>query len=206
MKDKRVLIISSEVVPYLPQTEQAINSFQIPKAINEINNAIKSNLITQSEIDERCHKILMAKRWFGLDSYKPVDESAINDSIVLRKTELLNKKLIESSLTLLQNYDGLIPLKRLDTLKLASISIGADVEPFQQMLSNYASITHFSIPEKFSLSQKVELLNKLSEYNLVVASVHKSNANAWKPYKISKEIDMLLQAISLQSKIIVNLF
>ncbi|MDG1934724.1 MAG: glycoside hydrolase family 3 N-terminal domain-containing protein [Flavobacteriales bacterium] len=178
----------------------------IPKAINEINNAIKSNLITQSEIDERCHKILMAKRWFGLDSYKPVDESAINDSIVLRKTELLNKKLIESSLTLLQNYDGLIPLKRLDTLKLASISIGADVEPFQQMLSNYASITHFSIPEKLSLSQKIELLNKLSEYNLVIASVHKSNANAWKPYKISKEIDMLLQAISLQSKIIVNLF
>ena len=31
----------------------------IPKAINEINNAIKSNLITQSEIDERCHKILI---------------------------------------------------------------------------------------------------------------------------------------------------
>ena len=35
MKDKRVLIISSEVVPYLPQTEQAVNSFKIPKAIND---------------------------------------------------------------------------------------------------------------------------------------------------------------------------
>ena len=35
MKDKRVLIISSEVVPYLPQTDQAIKSFQIPKTVNE---------------------------------------------------------------------------------------------------------------------------------------------------------------------------
>ena len=31
MKDKRVLIISPEVVPYLPQSEQAINSFNFLK-------------------------------------------------------------------------------------------------------------------------------------------------------------------------------
>ena len=35
MKDKKVLNISSEVVPYLPQTNQAINSFKIPKNIND---------------------------------------------------------------------------------------------------------------------------------------------------------------------------
>ena len=28
MRNKKVLIISSEVVPYLPQTEQAVKSFQ----------------------------------------------------------------------------------------------------------------------------------------------------------------------------------
>ena len=35
MRNKKVLIISSEVVPYLPQTEQAVKSFQIPKTVNE---------------------------------------------------------------------------------------------------------------------------------------------------------------------------
>jgi len=34
MQNKKVLIISSEVTPYLPQTDQAINSFKIPKTIN----------------------------------------------------------------------------------------------------------------------------------------------------------------------------
>ena len=35
MQNKKVLIISSEVTPYLPQTDQSINSFKIPKTINE---------------------------------------------------------------------------------------------------------------------------------------------------------------------------
>ena len=35
MKDKKILNISSEVVPYLPQTNQAISSFKIPKNIND---------------------------------------------------------------------------------------------------------------------------------------------------------------------------
>ena len=35
MQNKKVLIISSEVIPYLPQTERSINSFKIPKSIND---------------------------------------------------------------------------------------------------------------------------------------------------------------------------
>ena len=35
MQNKKVLIISSEVIPYLPQNERSINSFKIPKSIND---------------------------------------------------------------------------------------------------------------------------------------------------------------------------
>ena len=38
LKDKKVLVISSEVVPYLPQTEKAVNSFTISKKINVPTN------------------------------------------------------------------------------------------------------------------------------------------------------------------------
>ena len=74
------------------------------------------------------------------------------------------------------------------------------------MLSNYAPVTHFSINEKSSVIEQAVLLNKLSKYNLVIASVHKSNANAWKSYKVAKTADMLLQSIALQSKVIVSVF
>ena len=57
MKDKRVLIISSEVVPYLPQTEQAINSFQIPKAINEHGGQTRIFMPRYGLINERRHQL-----------------------------------------------------------------------------------------------------------------------------------------------------
>ena len=71
-----------------------------------------------------------------------------NEEMILKfwnETKLLDKKLVQSSLTLLQNYDNLLPLKRLDTLRIASVSIGENSTDFKQMLSHYAPITFFTI-------------------------------------------------------------
>ena len=178
----------------------------VPKAIEEIQKAIKQKKISQAEIDARCHKILMAKQWMGLAQYTPTDLSLIKNQIITTETKLLDKKLVQSSLTLLQNYDNLLPLKSLDTLKMASVSIGEDASDFKQMLSNYGPITHFTISEQATASEQAVLLNKLAPFNLVIASIHKSNENAWKSYKIAKETDIFLQAIALQSKVIVSIF
>ena len=51
-----------------------------------------------------------------------------------------------------------------------------------------------------------KLLDQLSKYNLVIVSVHKSNANAWKDFKISKNTDIFLQTIALQSKVVLSVF
>ena len=178
----------------------------VPKAIEEIQKAIKQKKISQAEIDARCHKILMAKQWMGLAQYTPTDLSLIKNQIITTETKLLDKKLVQSSLTLLQNYDNLLPLKSLDTLKMASVSIGEDATDFKQMLSNYGPITHFTISEQATASEQAVLLNKLAPFNLVIASIHKSNENAWKSYKIAKETDIFLQAIAIQSKVIVSIF
>ncbi len=178
----------------------------IPKAITEIQKAIAKGKITQKEIDARCHKILMAKLWMGLDEYKATDLTKIQNEIITTETKLLNKKLVQSSLTLLQNYDDVLPLKRLDTLRIAAVSVGENGSNFQKMLSHYAPITHFSISNKATVTEQAVLLNRLSKFNLVIASVHKSNADAWKPYKIDKNLDIFLQSIALQSKVVLSVF
>ena len=195
--DVKALLAGNDVLLY---------PLNVPKAIEEIKKAIAKNQITQKEIDARCLKILKAKQWMGLDNYSPVNLEKVADEIITNETELLDKKLVKSSLTLLQNYDDLLPLKRLDTLRIASVSIGESGADFQSMLSNYAPTTHFTISEKATTSEQAVLLNKLAEFNLVIASVHKSNANAWKPYKIDKKTDILLQSIALQSKVVVSVF
>lgn len=67
MKDKRVLIISSEVVPYLPQTEQAVNSFQIPKAINEHGGQTRIFMPRYGLINERRHQLHEVIRLSGMN-------------------------------------------------------------------------------------------------------------------------------------------
>ncbi|MAM05387.1 MAG: hypothetical protein CMD06_05455 [Flavobacteriales bacterium] len=181
-------------------------SENVSKAIQRIKDAIKNKIISQKDINDRCRKILLAKKWMGLDKYMPVDTESIDFKITVKETEVLNNRLIQESLTLLQNYNDLLPLKRLDTLKIASVIIGENAESFQKTLSLYAPIDFFHISSKASLNEQAVLLSKLEKYNLVIASVHKSNLNAWKPYNISQNIDVLLQSIALSNRLVLSIF
>ena len=178
----------------------------VPKAIKLIKKAISSGDISEQNIHEKCKKILMAKSWMNLDDFQTIDISSIDDSLTTEKTQKINYGLIKSSITLLQNYDDIIPLKRLDTLKIASLSIGKNFNSFQESLNLYAKVDTFSINEGADIKNQALVLDQLSKYNLVIVSVHKSNANAWKDFKISKNTDIFLQTIALQSKVVLSVF
>ena len=178
----------------------------VPRAVKMIKQSIKDGIISEDEINEKCRKILIAKKWMNLDDFKPIDLDIIHDSLITEKTNRINQKLVKSSVTLLQNYEDLIPLKRLDTLKIASLSIGEKSFAFQEKLNYYTKVDSFSISEDADIKSQALILDKLSKYNLVIVSVHKSNANAWKDYKISKNTDIFLQTIALQSKVVVTVF
>ena len=178
----------------------------IPLAINKIKEAIKKGIISQEYIDEKCKRILVAKKWMGLNNYKATQLYDIKENIINAHTESLNDRLVKSSLTLLQNYDNILPLKNLDTLKIASLTIGEKGTFFQQTLNKYSRVDTFSVNINASIKEQAIILNKLSKYNLVIVSVHKSNANAWKSYKISKSVDIFIQTIAMQSKVILSVF
>ena len=109
-------------------------SEDVPKAIDEIKKAIISNKISEKEIDERCRKVLLAKKWLNLDKYRPVDLNEVKQNKITLSSVNLNKKLVENSITLLQNYNEIIPIKRLDTLRIASLSIGEASDEFKKGL------------------------------------------------------------------------
>ena len=91
-------------------------SSDVSKAIDYIENAIDSGKLSISDINLKCRKVLNAKFWIK-NNYKPINES--NDIAF----EVLNEKIHRKSITLLKNNNDLIPLKRLDTLSIASLSI-----------------------------------------------------------------------------------
>lgn len=67
MKDKKVLNISSEVIPYLPQTNQAINSFKIPKNINDHGGQTRIFMPRYGLINERRHQLHEVIRLSGMN-------------------------------------------------------------------------------------------------------------------------------------------
>lgn len=177
----------------------------VPTAIKKIKEAIDSGSISQEEIDKRCMKILLVKQWTGLDHYKKINFKNLYEDLNTTKAELINRKLTEASLTLLQNKNNIIPLQNLDTLKIASLSLGyKDVNIFQQTLSNYAPVKHFGIDKDAKQEAFDTVLTKLKNYNLVIVHINNTNNKPDKDFGLTPRVMAMLKAVMKQSKVIVN--
>ena len=77
LKDKKILVISSEVVPYLPQTEKAVNSFSVSRKINANGGMTRIFMPKYGMINERRHQLHEVIRLSGMnmiinDLYMPL--------------------------------------------------------------------------------------------------------------------------------------
>ena len=167
----------------------------VPKAIAEIRKAIEQGLISQDDIDQRCRKMLAVKRWVGLHEYQPVPVAEVVNELNTPTGELLNRKLMEAALTVLRNQNDLMPIRRLDTLRVASVSLGANsTTDFQKMLSLYTGVKHFTLPQSASAAQVKQVSDQLKEYNLVIIGVHDDGRFPRNRLKFSSAMTGFVQA------------
>ena len=67
MKDKRILYVSSEVVPYLPETEISSMSFEAPRLVNQQGGQIRIFMPRYGNINERRHQLHEVIRLSGMN-------------------------------------------------------------------------------------------------------------------------------------------
>jgi beta-glucosidase-like glycosyl hydrolase/CubicO group peptidase (beta-lactamase class C family) len=196
-----------DVKAILAGNDVMLFSEDVPTAIAEINKAIDSNQITREEIDKRCLKILKAKEWEGLNKYTAVKTKNLIADLNKREYELLNRQLSEASLTVLQNKGNILPLKGLDTLKIASLAIGDEdtINEFQNTLDLYNQVDHFSVAELETVKD-TGLLDSLKEYNTIIVSIHTSNKHPWKSYKIGVGTKEMIANLALKNRVILTIF
>ena len=206
--DAKALVAGNDVLEF---TED------VAKAIAQIKEAIRRGDISQSEIDARCKRVLAAKSWAGLSRYQPIPLQNLVEDLNAPQATLINRQLIEASLTLLHNAPGqsgtsLLPLQRLDTLRVASLSLGnTQLTPFQQILGNYTSVTHFNLTDKSSEAEIALVKNRLKNFNLVLSGVHGLSIRPARNYGISPGLISLLKEMKKQvqangGKFVVTLF
>jgi beta-N-acetylhexosaminidase len=144
----------------------------LPRAFTAIENAVKEGTLSMQEIDQKCRRVLALKRWLNLQKMQTVATDSLVKHINSAENELVIRQLTEASLTILRNRN-ILPLMRLDTLKIATVNLGeTSVTPFQQMVSRYTDADHFNLPGDATRQEIDNLTAKLKSYNLVITGIH----------------------------------
>ncbi len=179
---------------------------KVKESIDYIEQQVASGNMPIEEVNRKCQKVLEAKYSVGLSVYKPIELNSLVSDLNTTTSELLKRRVIEQGITLIKG-DDILPLKRLDTLKIAYLEVGKGKgQKFLDQLEMYTSITPFSINAESSLEAFDSLLISLEPYNLVIIGCHAIETRASKNYGISSQLSNFIFDLSFRKKVIVDIF
>lgn len=176
------------------------------ESIDYIENEVKKGNFAEDEVNKKCRKILMAKYRVGLSKYKPVAIENLVFDLNKPSSEVLRRKAIEGGIILLTGKD-IIPLKRLDTLRIAYVEVGKTKgTSFRDQLEAYTSISSFSINPESTVNSYDSLLTVLDTFNLVIVGYHSTELKVAKNYGVSEQSANFIFDLSSRKKVIVDIF
>lgn len=179
----------------------------VPAAMKAIREAIARNEITQDEIDSRCHKILMAKKWCGLNRYTPIDTTGLSKVLNSDYSEYINILLAENAVTVLKNNNNILPIRQLDTLQMASVMVGGKQNnDFQETLKLYAPVRSLYISRDPKRAEIDSLKSRLQKHDLVIIGITGANNNPDKRFGIEKETVQWVREIAQKKKVVLVFF
>jgi beta-glucosidase-like glycosyl hydrolase len=148
------------------------------EAIDAIINAVKKGEIEESRLDYSVRKILMAKKWLGLDKNRFIDVDKISSVIGKKEHLKVALEISRKSITLLKNEKLLLPLSQNPKIKYAHISIidsrnENDGEYFRKLISEKIPQVH---SKKILLNSNeedyIDAFEKCKESDVVILSVY----------------------------------
>ena len=181
-------------------------SKNIPLALRMVRAAVDSGRLTQPEIDAHCRRVLALKQWAGLRRYRPIDPKNLLADLNPPHAQYLSHRLTELSITLLRNQKQLLPLQRLDTLRIATLVLGGlarDTTDFQRAVADYAPAAHFHAPAAPTLDDLTRLRTALRPYNLVLVSLQSLGRLPATAFGITPETNLLLRELVDQKQAVV---
>jgi len=114
---------------------------------------------------------------------------------ILYPNHFFSKDSIINHSVLLKNTNNIIPLRNLDTLKIASLNLSSNnLNVFEKSCDNYSKLDHFHFNTFSSKTMVRAMLKELRKYNLIVIVTD----------TIQQEIANMINKISVSKKIILN--
>lgn len=169
--------------------------------VSKIIEAYKNGEITEARLEHSVKKILQAKYKVGLHNYEPIGLYNLSKNLNRLEDDVLYEELLENAITVVKNEDDLLPLRRLETKRIAYVELGdASGSSFYNELKKYAKVHVVASDNLFSLTQN------LKPYNTVVIGFHRSNDDPWESYKFSNKELVWLHEIARTHTVILDVF
>ncbi|WP_339755640.1 glycoside hydrolase family 3 N-terminal domain-containing protein [uncultured Winogradskyella sp.] len=167
----------------------------------KILEAYNKGDVSEERLAHSVKKILMAKYKVGLYDYSPVGMYNLGKDLNRLKDDLLYETLMESAITVVKNTNSLLPLRDLETKKVAYIALGeVSGSVFLNELKKYTKVHEIK-------ADKLDgVIAKLQNYNTVVIGFHKSNDNPWVKFKFSQKEMAWLYEIARTNTVILDVF
>lgn len=163
-----------ELQAFIAGNDILLFSQNIPEAINAIKKAISEERIDTQCLEEKVKKILRYKYRLGLNNYQPTNTDQIPLKLHNPKAYQVKQHLFEKAVTVVNNENNLLPVRDLDTLSFASLSIGkTNYSNFKNVLGKFAPFNHYFLDKGISDPNKYsDLLQQLKQHDYVIVGVH----------------------------------
>jgi len=176
------------------------------QTIIRISEGIKKGLISQDAIDKKCRIVLAAKYLAGLHRYSFINKEKLENELKHPSSKALVRDLYANALTVLRNENNILPLKNLEKTRIASVSVNKyKTTLFQDRISDYQPSDNYFIDPSDSKAVD-DLLIKLSQYDIVIAGIYRTDNCDKERFRISPGMKGFLDKLINNNHTIITWF
>ncbi len=198
----------AEVAAFKAGNDILLQTANLEAAFLKLKEGFENGTLSEEQLNASVSRILKAKYRVGLNKSSNIKtNNLINDLNNTRSKELKND-IFHKAVTVVRAEKNVFPFQKIDSLKIASISVSAPADnAFQESLQSFANIKNFALPIKPGSSKDWDhIVTQAAEYDAIVVGIHDMNSLANKNFGVSPSTIDMLRKLSEQTKVIVCTF
>jgi beta-N-acetylhexosaminidase len=165
------------------------------RAIKLIRKAIRHKQISWADINQRVHKILVAKYWMGLNQLKAVDTTQLIADLNQPEAQKLVQTLADAAITVLQGAEYL-PLKTDIQTAIISVGVNATSTFASDIQKVNPNITILNVPKNSTAADLAKISNTLKNYPQIIVDIHDGRKRPASTIDFSPEIQQFISQTS----------
>lgn len=198
----------ADVAAFLAGNDIILLPENLEKGIARFKSSVKNGIIQMDRLESSVKRILGAKYDLGLHLSKgKVQTANIKYEVNHPNAKVIKSKIYQSAITLVNNTQETLPLKKLSNVKFGSISLGSNkTTPYQKRMESYADVEHFNISKDAAQSVYDQRLAQLQYHDIVMISVHDMSRYSSRNFGLDDRQIKFIHDLAGRTKVILTLF